>query len=344
MGGGAGGVSSIEEYFRVNVEKKLFIKVPEQEDHDLTPATRLLEKRREMLEVENGLTQQKEEFSMKMESLLQRREELARKESQLKESLLKFDKFLKENDAKRNRAIKKAIEEQKTRGLKELEIQQLKDQQADLVAKKERGAKAVDTNLMYQKYLESILEAADEFGEVKDLLARHDTLAATNQELLARAKEAQERTEADRLRFAKITEEKNNIILNYNNEIAKLQTKLEESQLRSGKFQLEWDLTLKNATAKTLLLGQIKMATSNLFSLVKGHLSSRVSNSADTCQQLDKIQQFIIDLSDITSSYTAQDRIAYLAGAQSAAGALNTVGTVAAAGAQVQSKAALTAN
>ena len=73
----------------------MFVKAPEQEDYELTPATRLLEKRREMLEVENGLSQQKDEFSMKMDSLKQRREELSRKETQLKESLLKFDKFLK---------------------------------------------------------------------------------------------------------------------------------------------------------------------------------------------------------------------------------------------------------
>ena len=46
------------------------------------------------------------------ESLQQRTEELERKEQQLKESLLKFDKFLKENDAKRARAIKKSAEEQ----------------------------------------------------------------------------------------------------------------------------------------------------------------------------------------------------------------------------------------
>ena len=45
---------------------------------------------------------------MKMESIQQRREELERKEYTLKESLLKFDKFLKENDAKKNRAVKKA--------------------------------------------------------------------------------------------------------------------------------------------------------------------------------------------------------------------------------------------
>jgi hypothetical protein len=70
-------------------------KIPEQEDHKLTPATRLLEKRREMLEVENGLTAQKEDFANKMETLAQRRQDLGKKESQLKESLLKFEKFLK---------------------------------------------------------------------------------------------------------------------------------------------------------------------------------------------------------------------------------------------------------
>ena len=44
----------------------------------MTPATRLLERRREMIEVETGLSKQKEEFAMKMESITQRREELAR--------------------------------------------------------------------------------------------------------------------------------------------------------------------------------------------------------------------------------------------------------------------------
>ncbi|KAJ3414084.1 Cilia- and flagella-associated protein 73 [Chytridiales sp. JEL 0842] len=299
MGGGA--INNIEEFFRVNVEKKLFIQVPEQEDHDLTPATRLLEKRREMLEVENGLNQQKEEFAMKMESLTQRREELTRKEAQLRESLMKFDKFLKENDAKRSRALRKALDERKTRDQKELEILALKDAQSQLQTKKERGSKAVETSLMYQRYLESVLESVEDFGEVKDILSRYDTLAATNQELLERAREAQEKSERDRVLFIKGTEEKNNLILNYNNEIAKLQTRLEETQQRSSKWQFELDQTLKNATSKSLHLGQIKMATSNLFNLVRTHLNSRMATTVDTVVQLDKIQQFILDLSQITS-------------------------------------------
>ncbi|KAJ3125373.1 Cilia- and flagella-associated protein 73 [Nowakowskiella sp. JEL0407] len=253
-------VFSMDEYFRVNVEKKLFIKVPEQEDHDLTPATRLLEKRREMLEVENGLIMQKEEFSMKMESLSQRREELARKEVQLKESLMKFDKFLKENDAKRTRALKKSMEERKMKEQKEVEIHKLKETQSTLTEVRDRQAEIVDKNLIYQRFLESVLESTDEFGETKDILSRYDTLAATNIELIERARDAQERTERDRIAFTQSTEEKNNRILNYNNEIAKLQTKLEECQSRSAKWQAEWDQTLKTATQKSLLLGQVKIS------------------------------------------------------------------------------------
>merc|ERR1712048_777569 len=107
--------------------------MPKQEEADITSATRLLEERREMVEVEHALIAQKEEFQMRMESLQQRTEELDRKEQQLKESLLKFDKFLKENDAKRARAIKKAIDERNLCKGKDRDIARLEAQQQELI-------------------------------------------------------------------------------------------------------------------------------------------------------------------------------------------------------------------
>lgn len=292
---------SLEEYFRVNVEKKLLIKVPDEEDHNLTPATRLLEKRREMLEVENGLNSQKEEFQKRMESLSQKRLELAKKEETLKGSLVKFDKFLKENDSKRSRALKKSNEERKMRESKEAEIQRLRETLAGLTAKKDRQDRALESHLAYQRYLELVIEAVEDFGEVKDIIARYDTLIATNSELVERSREAQERSEQQRASLGARTEEKNNVILAYNNEMADLQTDLEEIQQKSAKWQAEWDLTVKNATQKSLLLGQIKMATNNLFNIVKSHLNNRLNNTTDTPLQLEKIQQFMLDLSEITS-------------------------------------------
>lgn len=255
-----------------------------------------------MLEVENGLFKQKEEFSMKMESLSQRREELARKETQLKESLLKFDKFLQENDAKRLRAIKKAIEERKTKDQKEGEILELKESQNRLYLKKDKQAEVIDTNLSFHSYLESLLENNSEYVEVKDIISRFDTLSATNSELLDRSRSAQERTEQDRQSFAITLEEKNNMILNCNNQIAKLQAKLEDRKHASAKYQAELDKILKNASQKSLFLGQVKMATNNLFFIVKNHLNSRLNSTSDTLTQLDKVGQFIVDLNQIILS------------------------------------------
>lgn len=79
-----------------------------------------------------------------MEALTQRREELTKKESQLQESLLKFERFLKENDAKRARAVKKSIEEKKVRELKEGEMSHLKVNLKDLSVKREKQSKCLE--------------------------------------------------------------------------------------------------------------------------------------------------------------------------------------------------------
>ena len=79
----------------------------------MTAATRLLEKKREMTELEQALSARKEEFESKMRNLNQRQEELDKKELNLRNSLIKFDQFLIENDVKKRRAMKKTAMEKK---------------------------------------------------------------------------------------------------------------------------------------------------------------------------------------------------------------------------------------
>ncbi|KNE59639.1 hypothetical protein AMAG_03892 [Allomyces macrogynus ATCC 38327] len=130
--------------------------------------------------------------------------------------------------------------------------------------------------------------------QIRDLLSRHDTLAATNAELSERARAAQDRTEAERLAFQVRTEESNTRILNMNNAIAALKVRHEELEAKSSQWQAAIESSMRNATQKSLELGQIRMASHNLFNLVKLHLNNRVTSTADTLAQLDKIQQFIL--------------------------------------------------
>ncbi|XP_066300780.1 coiled-coil domain-containing protein 42 homolog [Branchiostoma lanceolatum] len=290
---------SLEEYFRTTFEDKLLVKMPEREDDHLTPATRLLEKRREMQEVEQALAAQKEEFQMKMESLQQRREELERKEYQLKESLLKFDKFLKENDAKRARAVKKAEEEKKLSKQKDSEISKLAEDVGELSKGRDQVQSRLEKHVIYHRYLERVLEQAEEFHEIREVIDRHGTLVTTHEDLLEREQKNQDAMEKEKARLAKFLEEKNNEIMSYNNELANLQTQLDNAQASAVKWEAIWTHIKNTAAKKTLLLGRIKMATHNLFQLVNKHLKQAVEME-NTHEQLSKIQTFILDLTQIT--------------------------------------------
>lgn len=283
------------------ITQQLQIKAPRQDDHEMTPASRLLERRREMQDVEYGLSKQRDDYSIKMESISQRNEELARKESQLKESLVKFDKYLAENDGKKLRAMRKAIEEKSVRGLKESELTQLTSLSERLVAIKRQQLKAIEANSLFHNYLESMLELNEEYVEVKDIVARYDTLRATNAELIKRAQQAQEQTEENKQEFAAFLELQNNKHLNFNNQIARKHSKLEEYKMESAKKQFELDKIVRSATSKSLMLGQIKMASNNLFTIIKGHLNHRLNTTNDTMAQLDALGFFITDLNEIVN-------------------------------------------
>ncbi|XP_067928968.1 coiled-coil domain-containing protein 42 homolog [Watersipora subatra] len=299
---------NLEDYFKTTFEDKLLVKMPEREDDHLTPATRLLEKRREMQEVEQALAAQKEEFQMKMESLQQRREELERKEYSLKEHLLKFDHFLKENDAKRTRAMKKASEENDLKKVKEREIYRLKDESdAYLVAREDVRAK-LDKLVVYQKYLEKVIESAEEFHEIREILSRHDTLTSTYQDLLDRDHLNQEKVEKEKSRLSKYTEDKNNEILGYNNQLSGLQTRFDKAQSKAAFWESKWTHIKNTAASKTLELGKIKMATHNLYLLVMNRQRGGVGETVEeTADQLDKIQVFIQDLNKITEEIKRSD-------------------------------------
>ncbi|KAJ8312109.1 hypothetical protein KUTeg_009482 [Tegillarca granosa] len=269
---------SLEEYFRTTFEDKLLVKMPEREDDHLTPATRLLEKRREMAEVKQALDAQKEEFQMKMESLQQRRGELEKRECELKEALLNFDHFLKE-------------------------------EKSSLVMDKDKLQGKLERYMIYQKYMEKVLEAGDEFHEMRDIIARHDTLVATHEDLLERDQKNQEEIEKQRQDLAKYKESKKIEILGFNNQLSGLQTKLDTAQSEAVKWESRWTHIKNTAAKKTLQLGKIKMATHNLYQLVKKH-QKQAAGVEETSEQLHQIQMFLEDLTDIVKDLKKSDTYA----------------------------------
>ena len=160
-------------------------------------------------------------------------------------------------------------------------------------------------------------------------MARYKTLVSMHDDLMQSAQEGQEKIERAKARLARYMEEKDDEILQHNNELARLQMRFDRarsdviiwvsSRLVRGLLGLlgervrdghththtccahvppssspqesRWAHIQNTAAKKTLLLGTIKMATLNLFQIVSKQLkeASYVSLE-DTHKQLDRVR------------------------------------------------------
>ncbi|XP_063313160.1 cilia- and flagella-associated protein 73 [Pelobates fuscus] len=300
----------LREYFRAAFEDKLLVKMPEREDDFLTPATRLLEKRREMVEVEQALNSQKEEFQMKTESLQQRSTELEHKEEKLKDSLFKFDKFLKENDSKRKRAMRKAAEERQLAIQKEREFLRLQTENAQLKCRKEALLHRQEKNSIYQRYLQRVLEGTDEFQEVQEMIDRFNTLMVTQEKLLQREVKNQEKIEKEKAQLLHYQEETRSQILEQNNQLADLQGSLEKARAEVLQWESRWAQIQNTAAENTLRLGRVRMATLNLFQIITKHMHIKTDISLeDTEEQLEKVKICFMDLEAIYKDLKKTDQL-----------------------------------
>ena len=181
-------------------------------DH-VSPATRLLEKRRQMFEVQEALDAQKDEFQRREATFKRREDMLKKKDLELQESLIKFNKFLQENDSKRSRAEKKEKDEVKQRQVKEQEITKL--QEALRSQKEQRRVMTIELDKMmkHQNFLESVLDLTEEFPEIVDLLSRYETLDAAHSDLISRQEQAEEHNEAERHELTQFVRDKTDEIL-----------------------------------------------------------------------------------------------------------------------------------
>ena len=134
---------------------------------------------------------------------------------------------------------------------------------------------------IFAVFMQKVLDSSEEFSEVREIIDRYSTLVATHLDLLEREQQNQDASEQEKARLVRFTEEKNNQILHYNNQLgtlwiyfytfliavflAQLQTRLDKAQSNAVKWESKWTHIQNTAAKKTLLLGRIKIATHNLY-------------------------------------------------------------------------------
>ncbi|XP_017386955.1 coiled-coil domain-containing protein 42 [Cebus imitator] len=292
----------LAEYFRLQYGERLLQmlqKFPNIQGELESPSIRLLEKKKEMKIMHHAMVQKKKMFQLRMESLNLRWEELGVKEAQLKAHIQKFEQFIQENDQKRIRAMKKVNKERELRCQHLRELTRGKQEMVALRLEHQRLSAKLQDYSIFNKYLEKVVENS-EFEEIHEVIARYKTLMSMHHDLMQSAQEGQEKIEHAKARLAHYMEEKDDEILQQNNELARLQMRFDRARSNVIIWESRWAHIQNTAAKKTLLLGTIKMATLNLFQIVSKQLKEATEVALeDTHKQLDMIQQFIQDLSDI---------------------------------------------
>ncbi|KAA0161548.1 hypothetical protein FNF28_05005 [Cafeteria roenbergensis] len=180
-------------------------------DH-VAPMTRLLEKRRQMFEVQEALDAQKEEFARREEAARRREEELRKKDLDLQTSLIHYNKTITANEDKRQRALQRIQQESRAVSKKEAEIAELVARIRKDEAEQDERLQAIARVQQFHDYLQAVqLSHAEEFGEIPLIQRRFETLQRTNGQLRQRNEELEgelrrARQELERARSREITE------------------------------------------------------------------------------------------------------------------------------------------
>ena len=225
-------------------------------------SSRILEKRRQLEEAQDELEAQKDEFTRNLESLRRREEALRQKDLRLQDSLIKFNKFLQENEVKRTRAMKRKADEYKLCESKDMEINKIQSLLDAKDAEENDLAEKLTRNTKYHTYLKSVIDyqaktASDNYSEIQDILDRYQTLKSTNDDLLSQLQNNTKDHEASRLSYSQFSKKSSNAILNMNNEIAALQKKMEQLIVKSNNMEsLDYGTSL-DATDLIAELSQI---------------------------------------------------------------------------------------
>ena len=266
----------------------------------VNPTTRLLEKRRLMRETEETLDARKAEYKLKEQGFKRREEALKRKDLELQESLVRFSKFLQENDAKRTAAERKAAEEIKLRLQKEMEIRELTRMQENLRNNLEDAKDEVERNLRYERYLETVLEAPDvSYGEIQDLLNRHKTLRVTNEDLRARDERLNVDAEETRARLHAYVKRMTDERLNLNNDVAKLKKRLEAATLEVERARKASAADQQSSRNRTLEHGRAVAAAENLFQRCRQRSNVQYARTKDPIEQLHVIGDYVGDMGQV---------------------------------------------
>ncbi|TNM95448.1 hypothetical protein fugu_016531 [Takifugu bimaculatus] len=229
--------------------------------------TLLLKKKAELDQVDEQLSRKRDEFTSRMEDLADKR---------TRETVMKFEKFVADNEAKRNRALKK-----------------------QQVLKEKIGK--------YKIYEDYLLKTLDYFPSsyldhgsqpsVMSIIRRHEALSVTNRELRKRLGHAEEEVEQGSQQLQSMKREHNVKKLMGIKELSELQSELDS--LKEENKQMEDKLLMQHGLSRDKVeeVGRLLMGINNLAEQCYLTAHGPLQNMT-VLSMMDMVKEYVTDKSE----------------------------------------------
>ncbi|XP_064599610.1 uncharacterized protein LOC135466163 [Liolophura sinensis] len=238
--------------------------------------TLLLKKEVEIEQVQYELACKRQEFKERMDMCTHHQIEVQKKQQQMKDRVAKFEKFIKENEAKRRRAIEKYQAEVKMKEQKTNECAALLEQLEELNDRHRYLQKKLASYKKYEDYLLQVIDAMPEDyipsseDKLKGLMMRHRTLSDSNKGLVSNLVNTSDELEKLKVELEELKQEHDKRKVSNNSELAILQ-KRQDSFIQDNYKKEENFLTGK---------GELRRRRTEL-----GVILMAIDNIADKCQK-----------------------------------------------------------
>jgi len=232
----------------------------------LNPQTKLLEMRRQMFSVQQQLEQGKKAAIVAERAFADKEARVRERDLELQATFMKMDSLVQENNAKRDRAERRAADEGRTAAGKGREIseglaalQLLKAEVADLERARGKLQKHHDFLAHFQQ------QHREEFPDAASVMERFRTLQAAQRDLLAEQGRLLEEVEHKRRELARLQKARSTHALNAENVTGKIRDRVEAARAAAIRvLQGADDATVERAKGVSEL-GVSLQSVNNLF-------------------------------------------------------------------------------
>ncbi|RNF20327.1 flagellar associated protein [Trypanosoma conorhini] len=263
------------------------------------------------MEAQKELDAKRELYMVRMARVREVEEVIAADRARLQDKLVRYYKFIQENEIKRTRASRKAVTEERIKKEREEQIAELTQRLEDLNNRREEMRRQYDLYAKYQQYLEEVLQRndCDEYQSPRDIIQRWNTLQENTKVLQRRKTQLEEELLRNKNSLNMKRQKKNNESVDLQNQLNELQATYESMQksIKIKQDELERCISQRSTTSRTV--SHVRMACKNLYDRCiawtapysgRGKFEAR---EADVLYQLHVIGDCLRDFQDVIAAH-----------------------------------------